>query len=203
MNKQSGFSLIEIVLVVMILAIVAGAIVVPLVGGADGILGFRVDGKEKSAEQVTTETTMHVIRDAIMGTATQPGAWPDLLQGPAFFPRAPSDLLSDASPFGACSFDPVTGTGWRGPYIIGKSQLIDAWGTPFVIQVDFNGDDLLTPDEVRFARLVSAGPNKQFDTTIDDGFIPGDNDPAEEISLDECGDDIVLFFRTADIRSEE
>ena len=81
------------------------------------------------------------------------------------------------------------------------SQLIDAWGNPFEIQVgDVNGNLLLDDQDIRYARLVSLGANGILEAEPSDGFIPGDNSPGTEINLEECGDDIVLFFRVADTR---
>ena len=162
----------------------------------------------KSQEQILTETNMRPIRDAIMGTDKQPGAWIDLGSIDSLFPRSTDYLLleygnitsvTEYASVGA--YDPVTKTGWRGPYLTTVTNLVDGWGNAFVIQVDFDGNNVVDATEARYARLVSAGPDEVFDTVVGDGYIPGDNSPADtEINLAECGDDIVLFFRVPDLR---
>lgn len=193
---RRGFTLIELVLVVMILGIIAG-LVVPLLGGFSQI---STPTGPKSDRQIVTETTMQTVRDAIMGTDARPGAWTDMGQRPADFPTNPNAVLYETFN-GVSTFDPVTKIGWRGPYLSGMTQVVDAWGNAVVIQVDFDNNGTLTADEVRYARLVSGGENGTVDTPLLGGYIPGDNSPAAtEISLAECGDDIVLFFRVSDTR---
>jgi len=224
---RRAFTLIELVLVLVILAAVA-AMVIPLVGG------LEISGKAKEA--IVTETTMRKIRDAIMGTRTKPGAWPDLGQRPEMFPSDPAILLQDLSAVQQTDpsiqgFDPVTKIGWRGPYFAqatgkfdlarlhssfgddrygaaGGLALVDAWGNPIVIQVDFNdsgvvdsllvdydGDGVPDGNEADFARLVSAGPNGILDTPYDPNHVLPEN-----LTSDEYVDDILLFLRRADTR---
>jgi prepilin-type N-terminal cleavage/methylation domain-containing protein len=210
--QRRGFTLIELVMVLVILTALAAG-VVSLVDR-----GVEIDGK--SIETVATEKSMLTIRDVIMGTTTQPGMWADLSQRPEFFPQSLVVLfLEDGSiqsvpQFSSVtSFDPVTKTGWRGPYLTQASgrdennlpTVIDAWGNPIVIQiVDIDGDTIQEEEDVRYARLVSLGEDGLLQTGTTAGYIPDDNAPpneAEEISLNECGDDIVLFFRVADTRT--
>lgn len=193
---RRGFTLAEIVIVLIVLVALA-ALVVPLIGG------LAINGK--SQEQIATEASMRAIRDAVMGTSSKPGAWPDLGQRPDMFPQDPQLLLAELSVVQGVEpsivpFDPVTKIGWRGPYLSGVSKLVDGWGNSIVIQVgDVNGNGQLDDGDVRYARLVSAGENEVFETEDSDGYVPG-FDPAIHLTLAECGDDVVIFFRVADTR---
>ena len=197
---RDGFTLVEMVLVIVVLAILAGVVVSLL-----GDLAISTPDGEKTPQQIATEQTMRQVRNAILGSKSQAGMWPDLGQRPELFPTDPNIVLVETAPSGVPphlqSFDPLTGLGWRGPYLAGPTQLIDAWGNPLVIQIpDFDSDGKLEDDDVRYARLVSAGEDGVLDTTASDGWIPGDDNPSTEIGLKECGDDLLLFFRVPDTR---
>lgn len=201
---RSAFTLAELVLVLIILLAIA-AMLVPLLGG----LEIETSTGNKTEKQVVTETTMRRIRDAIMGSESRPGAWPDLGQRPDKFPTDPNVLLYELSVVQAFdasiqAFNRVTKIGWRGPYLKGTSPLIDAWGNLIVIQiVDVNGNSAVDDLDLRYARLVSLGENQILDTLTTDGYVPGDNNPSNELSFNECGDDVVIFFRVADTREWE
>lgn len=205
--KRPGFSLIELVVVVMVLAILAG-LVVTLMGGMNEI---STPGGPKSDREIITETSMRAVRDAILGTDRLPGAWPDLGQQPNRFPTDPSQLLVEVHPT-VGAFDPVTRIGWRGPYLRGAFRqedgtnvFLDGWGNPMSIFIpDINGDSMIGRDEIQYARLVSNGENGVLDTleSHTEDYIPGGADPATSLTVDECGDDVLLFFFVADTRNE-
>ena len=201
-----GFTLIELILVVMVLAILAG-VVVPLLGGLGNIstpLG------PKSDRLIVTETSMRAIQDAIIGTESRPGAWTDLGRKPNLFPIDLSLLLSQVHPT-AADFDPVTKIGWRGPYLrgatgstaTGTSNLVDGWGNLLKIFIpDINENSKIDRSELQYARLVSAGADGILDTVESnlEDYIPGGSDPSTGLTLEECGDDVLLFFFIADTR---
>lgn len=202
--KRRGFTLVELVLVLTVLAVLAG-MVVPMVGG----LEISTPYGQKSPEQIATEHTMQQIRDAIMGRPSRPGAWSDLGQRPETFAvfADPNVLLSEMPPLGLPghlqNFDPVTRLGWRGPYLTGVTRLIDAWGNPLVMQIDVNADGVVDAFDLRYARLVSAGPDGILQTPVGSGVAVPGADPGSHLTLSEFGedyDDLVLFFRTADVR---
>ncbi|MEL6898636.1 MAG: prepilin-type N-terminal cleavage/methylation domain-containing protein [Planctomycetota bacterium] len=202
---RRGLSLIELVMVLLVLAILAG-IVLPLLGGVNAI---ATPGGSKSDRRIVTETSMQSIRDAILGTETRPGAWVDLGRQPKLFPTTPGLLASETHPT-AAAFDPVTKIGWRGPYLRGAMRqgggvnvFLDGWGNPITIFVpDINGDSIMDRDDIQFARMVSNGEDGVLDTLTQDtqNYIPGGADPTSALTLDECGDDVILFFFVADTR---
>ena len=200
-----GFTLIELILVVMVLAILAG-VVVPLFSGL-GNLSTPLG--PKSDRLIVTETSMRAILDAIVGTESRPGAWTDLGRKPHLFPTDLSLLLSQVHPT-AADFDPVTKIGWRGPYLRGATgsatsttNLVDGWGNALTIFIpDINQDSVIDQSELQYARLVSAGADGILDTAESNlgDYIPGGSDPSTGLTLEECGDDVLLFFFIADTR---
>ncbi len=209
-TTRPGFSLIELVLVVMVLAILAG-LVIPLIGNF-------TPGGEKSEKQIVTETSMLAIRDAILGTSTSFGAWSDLGQQPALFPTDPFWLtlkyeqLSSLAPhiYAKGPFDPGTKIGWRGPYLKGgfrdsedSTAFRDGWNKSLTIFVpDTNEDSVIDSSEITYARLVSTGEDLTLQTVEENTkkYIPGGTDTDTRLTLADCGDDIVLFFLVGDTR---
>lgn len=204
--SRTGLSLLELMIVLIIMATVAG-LVVPL-------SPWRISTPtgEKSPEQITTETSMHAIREAIVGTSDQPGAWLDLVRRPQHFITDPADFqlnlvelqikYAESGRFREVRpYDPVTRIGWRGPYLSPGKSLVDAWGQPFELQViDWNRNGIFDAEEIRYARLVSGGPDENIDTPVGlDDMIPGD-DPNLHLTHIECHDDLVLFLFVTDSR---
>lgn len=117
------------------------------------------------------------------------------------------------------AFDPVTQRGWRGPYLIAPTPrfgslgidlgpeplqwttyvqaddlvVLDGYGRPLLLQVpDDLADGIRNADDERHARLVSAGPDGRIDTPLVERYP----------SLSQCGDDLVLYLRVADLRPQ-
>jgi type II secretory pathway pseudopilin PulG len=178
----SGLTLIELLVVLMVLIAVAG-IVIPNVTD----LRFGFDGDRKTASEIATEKTLMEVRAAILGTDGKKGLWSDLGEREADLPQNIAELFVPRVGW-STDFDPNTRLGWRGPYVMDSGArdgandpaILDGWGRPIVIQ---------SPTALTI-RLVSAGA---------DGILS--TPPATAMpTLAACGDDIVLFLRTADTR---
>lgn len=221
---RRGLTLIELLVVLMVLIAVAG-IVIPNVTNLE--IGSDINGKGgKSPQRIVTETTLLRVRAAIMGDETMPGLWQDLGGLDKYMPEKMGDLfMSDAGmtslsavlPASLEEYDPNTRLGWRGPYLVssgarygaddppygteGDPAVLDGWGNPVVIQ--FPTTAIPTdPNRYLYTRLVSAGPNGVIDTPLS---LPPPNTfsappPAGVLTIDDCGDDSVLFLRVADTR---
>jgi prepilin-type N-terminal cleavage/methylation domain-containing protein len=212
----SGMTLLEIVIVVAILAILAGFIV-PL-----------LDGYAASSKVTAAQASLATIRDAIVGTPDKPGYYSDTGQ----LPNTLADLF--IQPPGMPSFNRDTNRGWRGPYLLnsmatlsssnspqgftlgapassyttpygalasepsgntGDPVIIDPWGNAIFIQWPTSGSSAAQNQE--FVRLISAGPNKSIDTPqnyLDSAVTPNLPYPPPNVR----GDDIVLFLNHSD-----
>lgn len=206
--KRAGLTLLELVMVLVILtALAAGVVAV--------VDGIAIGNDNKTIEHVATETSMREIREAILGTRSKQGAWADLGQIPARFPSSVSELfLADHPVYG--DFDPITRIGWRGPYLVDASgkdssnlpTVVDGWGNPFHIRIDFNDDSNITAAEAKYVSLISYGENETLEflasgtpNTFKTVTLTG-NEPADQTTImsEDRGDDIVLFFRVADTK---
>ncbi len=221
-RHSSGLTLIELLVVLVILAALAGVVLPHMNDLRIGPFGTRGE----SPQEIATKTTLLRVRAAIMGDESMPGLWQDLGGLDKYMPEKMGDLLmSDAGltslsavlPASLEEYDPNTRLGWRGPYLMssgarygaddppygteGDPAVLDGWGHPVVIQFPTTA---VPTDSNRYlyARLVSAGPNGVIDTPLS---LPPPNTfsappPAGVLTIDDCGDDSVLFLRVADTR---
>jgi len=215
-----GLTLIEIVIVVAILAILAGFII-PLVDG------YVAQGKTTAAQ-----ASLAAIRDAIMGTPDKPGYYSDTGQ----LPNTLADLF--IQPAGMPSYNRDTNRGWRGPYLlnstgalssanepgnyitgapassfttpygtlvsepygnIGDPVILDPWGNAIVLQwpTPSSTFGFTAAQNQEFVRLISAGPNKTIETPqsyVDTAVTPNLPWPPLNVRTD----DIVLFINHSD-----
>lgn len=123
-RRSGGFTLVELVIVIVVLGIVAG-VVIPRIGPLT----------EQSKVNATREEMLR-IKTAIKGD-------PSLIAGSEYVNRgfegdvgyAPSQLRDLArKPDSIPAYDRFTRLGWNGPYIdsSGQDYLYDAWGLAYV-----------------------------------------------------------------------
>lgn len=205
-DARNAFSLLELLVVITILMATA-ILVMPLF--SPNVV--TQDGKVRTPNEITTESTMQVIRDAIVG---EEGVMENLAHQPDALPREISDLVKEDAPTHVkatapelSTFNPFFGIGWRGPYLNstgkdeeGKPTVVDGWGRPFELQVDFDSDGQVDEEESRYIRVVSAGPNGEIETPSDEFNMKPGIDGSNQLTKEECGDDLVMFFCVPDDR---
>lgn len=205
--RRSGLTLLELLVVLMIL--IATALI--LVPSFNNIEIVTPAGAAESPAQIATQATLNTIRDAIAG---ENGVIETLSHKPSALPLNIHDLVQEEAPEQLLEtapelkdYDPINKIGWHGPYLhatgrnaTGKPTLIDSWGNELELQVDFDKDGTINPTEAKYIRVVSAGPNGKIETPADfSNMKPGQN-LVSELTLSECGDDLVLFLRFPDNR---
>lgn len=121
-NAQRGFTLIELVVVIAIIAILAGAIVPTII---------RPQLAERAAE---THREMTALEEAVMGRPDL-GDW-GFLSTIGRVPTNVSELLSMPSGWNSALFRNGVPRGWNGPYvrIASRAPGEDAWGMPYRIE---------------------------------------------------------------------
>lgn len=206
-QSRQGLTLLELMVVVLIL--VATALIV-----APSFSTIEIatpNGESKTATEVATEATMNTVREAIAG---EDGVIETLSHKVNALPRNIEELVQADPPQHVVqeapeltAYDPVNRIGWRGPYILptgrsatGQPTVVDGWGNELKLQVDFDKNGAVDPIESKYIRVVSAGPNGEIETPDDiSNMKPGTNETSE-LTLSECGDDLVMFLRYPDYR---
>ncbi len=226
--RNRGFTLIELVTVVAILA------------GVAALLVGNLDGARAHAESTVASSSLHSVREAIVGSAVGTGYLADLTLVPGF--RSVNfrlhDLFSSDSYPTAATFDPLAKRGWHGPYLTNAGQrfpaaagrhspddatfqqrnffydasqshygltndltINDAWGNPMVVQtppIEAFAGSTGDTKRFRYARLLSAGA---------DGILSTPRDRLAGMQPDgsssQRGDDLILFLNRADIYEAE
>ncbi|MEZ6187111.1 MAG: prepilin-type N-terminal cleavage/methylation domain-containing protein [Planctomycetota bacterium] len=202
LRAARGFTLTELVVVLLVLVAVAG-IVVPTVGG----LG-------EDSKRAATEASLVRVREALLGDASGAGYLADMDGLTPGTPPVRTLLLRDLFLQGAApAYAPATRRGWNGPYLRhvagtyaitdppvgsgftsaygapGDPCVLDGWGNPIVVQRPTAASGGSDEARDRNVRLVSAGPNGVLDSD------PAALDPATLSGTQ--GDDFVLFLFVA------
>lgn len=203
---QRAFTVVELVVVLTIVAVTATIVIVAV---GEVAATSRADA---------TRIALANVRAAIVGDTRRPGGY---LADMRVLPSRIADLFR--RPASAAPFDVATRLGWRGPYLSPQHGFyevdiehgftlhygderdpvpLDGWQKPIVLQVpDVDGDGLRSPEELRHARLVSAGDDGEIDTprTGTDASAPG---TALLPSRAQCDDDLVAYLHVADERPD-
>lgn len=204
---RRGLTLLELVVVLLIL--IATALI--LVPSFSNIEIVTPAGDAQSPVKIATQATLNTVRDAIAG---EDGVIETLSHKSNALPRKINDLVQEEAPAHITEsapelqqYDPVNNIGWHGPYInptgrnaTGEPTIVDGWGNELELQIDFDENGTVDQTESRYIRVVSAGPNGQIETPADIMNMKPGKDELNELTLSECGDDLVLFLRFPDNR---
>lgn len=151
MLNRKGFTLIEIIIVLSIMAILLG-VAVPMI--------YRQ--LASSAEQATREE-MENLKKALVGDPekVQNGVRTDFgaLGDWGGLPATLQALVTAQTPPWSYDKGKKVGAGWKGPYISGEGgeYLLDGWGNEYVYAT---GDYTNEKGELVDGKIVSYGPNK-------------------------------------------
>jgi len=191
-GKAGGFTLVELLIVLVVIAVVAGVATTIFSTG----LRVRDAGDiERSVEEVATFATLREVAGTLTGTSVTEGGYRGDL---GTLPTRLGGLFLNID--GERPYDPARKRGWRGAYLSDQAGaygtylalgdnfpttpterlddpvVLDGWGKPLLLQ----------QSDTRDARLVSAGPDRVLDTASSSPVDP------------DRGDDIVLFLLRSD-----
>jgi len=204
---RSGLTLLELMVVLLIL-IATALIIFPSFSNIEIVTPA---GDSQSPVKIATQATLNTVREAIAG---EDGVIETLSHKSNALPRKINDLVQEAAPEHMSEsapelqeYDPVNNIGWHGPYITptgrnatGEPTIVDGWGNELELQIDFDENGTVDQTESKYIRVVSAGPNGEIDTPADISNMKPGKDETNELTLSECGDDLVLFLRFPDNR---
>ncbi|MEK6743446.1 MAG: type II secretion system protein GspG [Nitrospirota bacterium] len=168
-RKQSGFTLVEVIVVAGIIAILAG-ILVPLI--LKEIDEARIS---RAAADVRS------ISNALIILKKDTGQWPitatcgtanTLLQGQGALPTIVGTGWTTTTPDQYDNYLMVDDNGcwpvkWKGPYLAGVNA--DPWGNAYIT----NADNFLAASGAVW--IISAGPDGVIDTSVTNSTIVGDD----------------------------
>jgi len=120
-RRRSGFTLLELVVVIIVLGLLAG------------IVAPQIIGRLSEAKSTTARTQVELLSVALEGYRLDNGSYPTTEQGPAALREKPTHSPVPAN--------------WRGPYLR-KDVPLDPWGRAYVYRApgerNPNGFDLLS-----------------------------------------------------------
>lgn len=169
-RKQSGFTLVEVIVVAGIIAILAGVLVPLILKEIDEARITRAYADARS------------LSSAIIVLKKDAGKWPNLsgtcvadvtlLHGDGAIPGDADTRgfvqtkKTHYNDFLTTDATGCIGTKWKGPYMAHASM--DPWGNAFIT----NADGFASPSPVW---IISAGPNGVIETNSDDQTLLGDD----------------------------
>ena len=206
-SRRNGLTLLEL-LVVLLILIATALILVPSFSSIEIVTPA---GTSESPDEIATQATLNTVREALAG---EDGVIETLSHKANALPRKIHDLVQEEAPEHMIEaapelkeYDPVNKIGWNGPYVrptgqdeSGEPTIVDGSGNELELQVDFDKDGTINQTESKYIRVVSAGPNGHIETPQDIANMKPGEDEVNELTLSECGDDMVLFLRFPDNR---
>ena len=105
LRRRSGFTLLELVVVIIVLGLLAG------------IVAPQIIGRLSEAKSTTARTQIEALSVALDGYRLDNGSYPTTEQGLAALREKPTR--------------PPTPANWRGPYLR-KAVPLDPWGRPYL-----------------------------------------------------------------------
>lgn len=194
MKNQKGFSLLEIVIVLMIIALLVGWMM-PVVFGTN-----------EKAERVSAQVNLQRILGGISDFYNDLGFWPKYVDGqkapgpatgtynilrsekgnvpasldPKWLETTAVDSLENQLIRNIPGYrekpNPQVQYGWNGPYL--PFVPVDPWGNKFYVNIEFI-DETGKPMEKRRVWIISVGPNETIETVYEQfqtsGQLQGDD----------------------------
>ncbi len=213
--NNRGFTLIEVIIAVALVAIMAVAIAPPLVQNiregkitraqsdaqsiGTAVLNFYKDNGEWPVSVGTTNLSRLVGNESLGGgNAGIPrgasgisgaGGWDSSGNASTLTSHLIKNQTSAVDTLWTFSSNPMRRPGWNGPYL---SQVnLDPWGNPFVINIRYGRPAITGTNTANYIKhnlmVISAGPNKLFETPMNNSIFD------ESIG----GDDVGFIFNRA------
>ena len=162
-RRDSGFTLLEMVIVVAIIALLAGILVPVTINQVEEAQLARALGDVKA------------LCNSLVIYKTDSGVWPTTKKmlysdgALATSEAANWEAAGDSEHIERCLRDNLPATvGWNGPYMSGFAA--DPWGNRYVVEI--NG---VTATGSPYGWIISAGPDGQFQTAKTDTTLKGDD----------------------------
>lgn len=214
--ERKGFTLIEVIIAVALVAIMAVAIAPPLVQNikngkvtraqsdaqaiSTAILSFYKDVGDWPTASTSGGYLARLVGNDILGggnSGIAPGSgsvtgssnWQDFGQAGSITDYMIRNKTRSGTTLYTVSRNPMSQPGWNGPYL--AEVTTDPWGSPYVVNIRYARPALANTATENYdmhnVLVISAGPNRRFETTFDDN------------SFDEMagGDDIAYIVQRA------
>ena len=194
--RNRGFTLIEVIIAVALVAIMAVAIAPPLVQNiregkvtraqsdaqaiGTAVMSFYKDVGQWPVAVTTTTVDRLVGNEALGGgdngiptgstAVTGAGGWLTAGNASTITAHLIRNKSATVDTLWAFSSNPVASPGWNGPYL--SQSTLDPWGNPYVINVRYGIPAIVGSGTENYDKhnliVLSAGPNKMFETPMSD-----------------------------------